>query len=159
MATQLVRNMETELTRIIEHYGDPHQARKLVEEILELQEEIEKRDYSPLKYLYEEIADVYVVLHQFAARYDFPLLPDEWETTESMLSFDCSYMLEMAIRLNKHIYKGISKIDCIKLLVTEMHRLLEGIKTTLELDGKTITENMKKKIARTISRMEAEINE
>ena len=63
--------MEQAIKRIADHYGYEHQRKKLIEEMAELTVEIchldERGDYKDFKHrqgIYEEIADVEVVLAQ-----------------------------------------------------------------------------------------------
>ena len=72
--------MKDKLLKIINHYGISHQQRKLEEEVFELQEAITICENDKLnnidlstKYLdniTEEIADVFVLLHQIRFYYD-----------------------------------------------------------------------------------------
>ena len=82
--------MKEKLLNIINHYGLENQQRKLQEEVFELQEVItqvrllsyqnelsERHDEKPawkideyMKFIEEEIADVYVLLNQFFYYYD-----------------------------------------------------------------------------------------
>lgn len=85
--------MKEDLLKIINHYGVNAQQRQLAEEVFELQEAINDREYertlknldlldtkyansnsdvAKKEHIAEEIADVMVMLNQFKAYYDIP---------------------------------------------------------------------------------------
>lgn len=87
------------LLKIINHYGVNHQQRKLAEEVFELQEaiiEYECEEFKTteneehlIKCISEEIADVMVLLNQFAFYYDIKL-----EDINNMMSYKVNRQLE-----------------------------------------------------------------
>lgn len=100
--------MKEKLLNTINHYGVNHQQRKLAEEHFELQEAIhdiehfdnmypddirnltlEKNREAFVKHVTEEIADVMVLLNQFAFYYDIKM-----EDINNMMSYKVNRQLE-----------------------------------------------------------------
>ncbi len=92
--------MKEKLLNIINYYGVNHQQRKLAEEVFELQEAITEygfyySDYpdsqirEARQHITEEIADVMVLLNQFAFHYDIKL-----EEINKVMSFKVNRQLE-----------------------------------------------------------------
>jgi len=92
--------MKEKLLKIVNHYGMNNQQRKLAEEVFELQEAItshiteenlQRMHGFPIstENIAEEIADVMVLLNQFAFYYDIKL-----EDINNMMSYKVNRQLE-----------------------------------------------------------------
>lgn len=148
--------MKDKLLKIFNHYGKIGQIGQLHEEVYELVEAIKEYDNyknvtqnminEQLKYhITEELADVLVVLAQFKEKYDLDIAVSE-EYTKPDLKQLCIKVGLFCEYVPEHIY-------CLRYY-RQLQEQLNNIKWFYELDDELISEIMKYKVDRQISRMD-----